>query len=109
MAEAWEPFYTYHVEHIHARQHGGTDALENLALACNHCNFLKGPNLVSKDPDTGQTTALFHPRKQMWPEHFRCDGGRIWGVTPEGRTTVFLLQFNAPHRIELREVNSAVF
>ena len=29
-----EPFFVYHVEHIVARQHGGSDDNENLALAC---------------------------------------------------------------------------
>ena len=29
-----EPFFAYHVEHIVARQHGGSDDNENLALAC---------------------------------------------------------------------------
>ena len=32
------PFFAYHVGHIVARQHGGTDESENLALACYHCN-----------------------------------------------------------------------
>ncbi len=33
-----------HVEHIAAKQHGGTDDPSNLALACIHCNLHKGPN-----------------------------------------------------------------
>jgi 5-methylcytosine-specific restriction endonuclease McrA len=36
-----EPFFAYHVEHIVARQHGGSDDNENLALACYHCNAHK--------------------------------------------------------------------
>jgi 5-methylcytosine-specific restriction endonuclease McrA len=35
-----------HVEHIVAKQHHGADDPENLALACNHCNLHKGPNLA---------------------------------------------------------------
>jgi len=65
MAEAWEPFFAYHIEHIIAKQHGGPDHRENLALACYHCNFQKGPNLSSIDPDTGKVTVLFHPRRQV--------------------------------------------
>ena len=38
-----EPFFAYHVEHVVARQHGGTDDSGNLALACYHCNAHKGP------------------------------------------------------------------
>jgi 5-methylcytosine-specific restriction endonuclease McrA len=29
-----DPLFTFHIEHIIAKQHGGTDALSNLALAC---------------------------------------------------------------------------
>ena len=37
-----EAFFTFHIEHIVARQHGGGDGAENLALACYHCNLHKG-------------------------------------------------------------------
>ena len=43
---------TFHIEHIIARQHDGSDDDSNLALACPDCNFLKGPNIASFDPDT---------------------------------------------------------
>ncbi len=105
MKEAWEPFYRYHVEHIIAKQHGGPDDTHNLALSCQHCNLLKGPNLTSIDPDTHEVVTLFHPRFQNWVEHFQLKDGRLLGLTACGRTTVFLLQMNAPHRIELRAEN----
>jgi len=41
----------HHVEHIQAKQHGGTDEPDNLALACHHCNEYKGPNLTGIDPE----------------------------------------------------------
>ncbi len=107
MAEAWEPFFTYHIEHIVARQHGGPDDVGNLCLACNHCNLLKGPNLTSIDPDGGGVTTLFNPRTQVWAEHFRFADGHMIGLTASGRTTVFLLQMNAAHRVELRLENSS--
>ena len=106
MAAAWEPFFFYHVEHITARQHGGTDDLENLAFACHHCNWLKGPNLPSLDPDTGFLTQLFDPRSQNWNDHFASAAGLITGLTGIGRTTVFLLRMNTPHRVELRLENA---
>ena len=83
-----------HIEHIIAHQHGGPDELENLALACPECNYHKGTNLTSIDPDTGEVTSLFHPRRQRWEDHFRRDGARIVGRTPVGRTTVWLLEIN---------------
>ena len=106
MRQAWEPFHRYHVEHIVARQHHGDDELENLALACNHCNRRKGPNLTGVDPDGSATVPLFHPRTESWADHFKLDAGRIAGVTITGRTTVFLLEMNAPRRVELRSENS---
>lgn len=107
MAEAWEPFFTYHVEHIIARQHDGADDLANLCLACHHCNSFKGPNLTSLDPDGRTVTTLFNPRTQSWKDHFRIADGRVIGLSAVGRTTVFLLQMNAAHRVELRLENSA--
>jgi 5-methylcytosine-specific restriction endonuclease McrA len=53
----------FHIEHIVARQHGGSTNLDNLAFACWNCNLKKGPNLSGTDPETGQVTGLFHPRK----------------------------------------------
>jgi len=71
----------FHVEHVVARQHGGGDHLDNLALACPECNFHKGTNLTSIDPDTGQPTALFHPRRDRWEHHFSRHGVNIIGQT----------------------------
>lgn len=47
--------------------------------------------------------ALFNPRIDDWPDHFRVDGGRIVGLTPTGRTTVRLLAMNGSTRMELRQ------
>ena len=52
---------THHIEHIVAKQHGGTDEVENLALACHRCNLRKGPNLTGIDPTTTTVEPLFHP------------------------------------------------
>ena len=48
---------SFHVDHIVARQHGGESSLENLALACMHCNQRKGPNIAGMDPETIALTA----------------------------------------------------
>jgi hypothetical protein len=94
---------TFHVEHIIARQHGGGDDPANLCLACNRCNLAKGPNLSSIDPISRQVVRLFHPRQDIWRDHFELMGGRIAGSTPEGRATGQLLQMNSGRRRELRE------
>ena len=94
----------FHIEHIIAQQHGGTDALENLALACSWCNAVKGPNLSSIDPDSGELTRLYHPRKDRWAKHFRREGPYILGLTAVGRTTAWLLRFNDTDNLNQRHL-----
>jgi hypothetical protein len=96
------PFHTFHVEHIIARQHGGTDDLDNPCLACDRCNAYKGPNLAAIDPDSGTVVALFHPRRDQWHDHFTLRGAEIIGLTACGRATVRLLLVNDHWRISLR-------
>ena len=40
------PLFPFHVEHIIARKHGGTDDPDNLAWSCHHCNLAKSSNRV---------------------------------------------------------------
>jgi hypothetical protein len=100
--QAHIPFAAFHVDHIIPRQHGGSDAPENLALACYHCNLHKGPNLSGIDTETGAIVPLFHPRRDLWPEHFAMQDITVVGLTPVGRATVRVLQMNAVDRVELR-------
>ena len=92
----------HHIEHIVAKQHGGSDDSENLALACHRCNLRKGPNLTGIDPQTGKVTRLFHPRRDRWFDHFAFEGARVTGLTPAGRATVHVLGLNDARRLELR-------
>ena len=92
----------FHVEHIIARQHGGTDDESNLALACPDCNWHKGTNLTSIDPETGLLTALFHPRQHSWTAHFSVEDTHLKGLTAIGRTTVWLLDWNGAARLHHR-------
>lgn len=96
------PLVTFHVDHVVPRKHGGGDGEHNLALSCFHCNLHKGPNLTGIDPDTGAVVLLFHPRREVWDEHFLLRGALILGRTPAGRTTARVLDMNAPTRLELR-------
>jgi hypothetical protein len=70
------------------------------------CNLKKGPNIASTDPEAGseyRIVALFRPRKQNWREHFDLqEDGRIEGLSPEGRATARLLDFNAEERVQLK-------
>ena len=90
---------THHIEHIVAKQHGGRDDVDNLALACHRCNVHKGPNLTGMDPVSGELVLLFHPRRDRWAEHFLFRGVWIQGTTPIGRATVHLLAMNDPRAL----------
>jgi hypothetical protein len=93
---------THHIEHIVAKQHGGTGDDDNLALACHRCNLHKGPNLTGVDPSTMQVVALFHPRRDRWSDHFETRDAVIGGITAVGRATVHVLAVNDVRRVELR-------
>ena len=92
----------HHIEHIMAKQHGGADDADNLALACHRCNLHKGTNLTGIDPRTGEVTPLFHPRRDRWSDHFTFEGARIDGISAAGRATVQVLSMNDARRLELR-------
>jgi HNH endonuclease len=103
--QRYYPDFAFHIEHIIARQHRGPDELENLAFACHLCNNKKGPNLSGIDPDTGELTRLFNPRTDVWSTHFRLeDDGFILGLTPIGRTAVYVLGMNVAARVQIRRV-----
>jgi len=94
--------YSHEIDHVIASKHGGQTVPENLVLACLPCNRHKGTDLTSIDALSGEITPLFNPRLQSWIEHFETQNGYIAGLTDIGRTTVFLLQFNEPSRLQLR-------
>lgn len=84
------------IDHIIPLALGGTDDRSNLAAACYRCNEFKGIKASAKDPATGQWVALFHPRQQLWRDHFQWGnaGTHILGLTPTGRATVLALRFS---------------
>jgi hypothetical protein len=90
------------IEHILAKQHRGTDSLNNLAWSYLRCNRHKGPNIAGIDPSTGKLVRLFNPRRQRWGKHFQCVGGILIGKTAVGRTTVEVLAMNDADRVALR-------
>src|SRR5687767_2461477 len=94
----------FEIDHIIAAKHRGVTEFDNLCLSCWDCNKAKGSDIASTDPETGQLTHLFHPRRHQWIDHFRLDGAVIVALTPEGRVTEFLLQFNDPEPVSEREV-----
>lgn len=97
-------FEKHQTDHIIAEKHGGATTAENLALSCTLCNQRKGTDLSSVDPETGEIIRLYNPRLDKWNDHFKLEGGYIVPLTPIGRVTVRLLQFNKIDRVAEREL-----
>ena len=77
-----DPFFTFPIDHIIARQQGGASEADNLCLSCYRCNSHKGPNIASLDPETEDLVRLFHPRRDDWFERFEWRGALLVGRTP---------------------------
>ena len=96
-------FFSHEVDHVIAEKHGGATDADNLAFTCWRCNRHKGTDLGSFNPQTKAFSFLFNPRTQNWAEHFIIENFRFVGLTPEGRTTVNLLQLNSDERLAERQ------
>lgn len=92
----------FQIDHVIARQHGGKTELENLALACIHCNRFKGPNVAGLDPESREIIRLFHPRRDSWADHFVWDGPELKARTQMGRVTIAVLVINDPEVVAVR-------
>jgi hypothetical protein len=94
------------VDHVVPRSKQGKTELANLALACPRCNGHKWAHETGTDPETDTERALFDPRTQAWPGHFRWspDSCEIEGITPCGRATVSTLRMNDPEIIAIRRL-----
>jgi hypothetical protein len=84
------------LDHIVPEAQGGSTTFDNLCFACRSCNEFKGIVTATRDPLTGERTPLYHPRTQVWSEHFTWDasGTRLIGLTAIGRATVVALNMN---------------
>ena len=96
--------YRFHIDHIIPRSRGGSDMPSNRALACASCNLAKTNRCVGAESSRGEEVALFHPRNQVWDDHFRWadDGTRLLNRTPEGSATIAALDMNSTIRLEAR-------
>lgn len=86
----------FEVEHIVPLAWGGLTFLGNLALACRACNGAKSDQLGLLDPDLSFPIWLFHPRVDVWSDHFRIDliTGEVDGITARGVVTATVLRMN---------------
>lgn len=95
-----DDLFTLHLEHIIAKQHGGSDGLANRCLACRECNFAKGTNVAGYW--RGRVVPLFNPRRQNWKRHFTWKGPLLVGKTLAGKVTAQLLGINEESRVLTR-------
>jgi hypothetical protein len=97
---------TFAVEHIEPLAEGGPDEEENLANSCGGCNGFKGLATTGTDPQTGSQARLYHPRRDVWAEHFTWseDALILIGLTPIGRATIERLRLNRTGVVNLRSL-----
>ena len=82
--ETDQPLFPFHIEHIVAKKHHGSDDLDNLAWSCHECNLAKSSNLAGPDPS--QAASWFcSTRATKWRRHFTWEGATLTGLTPCGR------------------------
>ena len=88
------------------RSQNGETSLDNLALACQGCNNFKYNKTQARDPVTNHSVPLFHPRQQLWQEHFTWNERfeLIIGITATGRATVEALKLNRQELVNLRRL-----
>jgi hypothetical protein len=62
----------------------------------------KGKTLLASIQKNGALVRLFHPRRDIWNEHFAWDGPRLIALTSIGRVTNGVLATNDFEMVALR-------
>lgn len=96
-------YYSGQIDHIISEKHGGPTQGANLAFTCLTCNRHKGSDIASLAAD-GTVTRLFHPRQDLWDDHFFLVGLVVQARTPIAEATIRLLQLNSPPRLAERQL-----
>ena len=60
----------FEIDHILPRSLGGSDSIDNLALACQRCNRYRYNFTFGVDPKTNNIYPIFNPRTLIWSNHF---------------------------------------
>ena len=95
-------FWGFETDHVISRKHDGKTVFENLAWACACCNRNKGTDVGTLVGEPPRLTRLFHPRINLWAEHFTLHRTEIEGLSDVGVGTVKLLKFNEEVRLKER-------
>jgi 5-methylcytosine-specific restriction endonuclease McrA len=107
--EQWQ-YVRFTVDHVFPVSLGGSDNLDNLTLACFHCNRHKTNRLTAIEPESQIEVPLFNPRQDSWPEHFiwSMDGLSIMGISLTGKATVVTLLLNRERVIPIRAADREI-
>jgi hypothetical protein len=72
------------------------------------CNSYKAAKIQATDPLTDELALIFHPRQQIWLEHFAwsLDFSEVIGLTPTGRASIPALKLNRDGVVNLRRLLS---
>ena len=97
-----DTYSSFHIDHIISRKQRGPTSEANLALACLRCNVAKGTDIGGMVGRPPRLVRLFHPREDVWTEHFRLSSARILPLTDAAEATIQLLGLNASDRLILR-------
>jgi hypothetical protein len=96
---------TFPIDRVVPKSAGGTNDPDNVALTCPHCNAHKWTDGYGLDPRSGNPARFFHPRRDVWADHFEWSAehpGELVGKTATGRATVAGLRINDADMLELR-------
>lgn len=107
--EKWQ-YVCFTIDHVIPLQRGGSNDLDNLALACFHCNRQKSAYISGFDPVSTRETRLFNPRQDIWSDHFVWDVDAITlvGLTDIGRATIAKLVMNRERVLLIREADREI-
>ena len=105
-SEHWQ-YVRFTIDHILPND---DDSLENLALACFHCNRRKSNKINGLHLETNETVPIFNPRLDVWKEHFKWSEDKIYILpkTTIGHITIELLQLNRARILLIREADLSV-
>lgn len=104
--ERWQ-YVRFTIDHIFPNE---DDSIENLALACFHCNHRKSNKTSVRDEKTEKEIPLFNPRTDLWKDHFAWSNGGITIIakTETGKITIDLLELNRERILQIRAADVAV-
>lgn len=104
--ERWQ-YVRFTIDHIFPNE---DDSLENLALACFHCNRRKSNKTSVRDEKSEKEIPLYNPRTDDWKNHFAWSDDRITIIskTETGRITIDLLELNRERILQIRRADVAI-